>query len=749
MLTHRSHRLLTTLGVLAVAAAAMAAVPEFWRLESQGDFLSGDTDGVSIASDGTLSLAPSVQLLSEATDPHYWSLALGSSGEAYVGSGNEGRVYRIGADGATTTLLDTDEIQVHALAVDRQGNVYAGTSPRGMVYRIRPDGSNDVIFDPDDRYIWALAVDSRNNVLVATGDKARIYRVSQAGESEVLFESQESHIVSLAVDDSDNVYAGTDSNGLVLHVDPSGATRVLYDSTFQEVRAVVTDTSGNVFIATVNGGSRAQNGAATAPTPQESTPSTPTATVTTTTSVTVTTTAAPLVSSGASSGGGGAASGAVYRIGSDGAADELWRSQRDTPLSLSLARDDRLMVGTGNDGRVYLVQQNKSSSLLLSVEADQVTDVHVASDGQAFLSTSNPAKLFRLNRGRRTEGTYRSATKDTETMSSWGRIRWEARTPTGTNVALQTRSGNSAEPDNTWSDWSSPYTTADGEQVSSPRGRFFQWRAILSSTGETTPELLNVTAVYLQQNLAPEVTEIRIHPAGQTFQKPIVTTGQMEILGMDDALDDGSRAIGANGAGGAGAMAPPMNLAAMSRPMYNKGIQTVTWTASDPNRDELSFEVHYRAESETLWRTLRSDVSEPVIAWDTVAMPDGRYTLRVVASDSPGNPADIARTGERTSHSFEVDNTPPSVEGLAVTPEAGGHRVRFVARDALSPIRAVEYAVNSGPWNLVFPVDGIADSPEESFDFALEGYGDGGVYTLVVKLTDGLNNAGTARAELR
>ncbi len=406
------------------------------------------------------------------------------------------------------------------------------------------------------------------------------------------------------------------------------------------------------------------------------------------------------------------------------------------------------MVGTGNEGRVFLVGQNKTSSLLLSVEADQVTAVQMAANGQTFLATSNPAKLYRLNRGRLTEGVYQSPTKDTETVSSWGRIRWEARVPTETSVRLQTRSGNSAEPDNTWSDWSQAYTGAGGEQIRSPRGRFFQWRAVLNSTGETTPELLNVTAVYLQQNLPPEVSDITIHPPGKSFQKPIVTTGQVELLGMDGTLSDGTDPSNGNG-NQAQPAAPLVNLTAMSRPMYRKGIQTVTWKATDPNHDELSFEVHYRAEGETLWRVLREDLTSPVIAWDTVAMPDGRYALKIVASDSPSNPADTARTGERASKSFEVDNTPPRVEGLAISPYTNGHQVTFTARDDISPVRSVEYAVNSGSWNVIFPVDGIADSTEESFDFQLEGYNDGGVYTLVVKLTDSLENTATARAELR
>ena len=746
MLNHSPGRLSLALVAFAVAASALAAVPTFWRLESQEDFLAGDTEGISISSDGTISLAPSAQVLTEATDPHFWALAVDRSGNVYVGSGNDGKIHKIDSSGQSSVVMDTDELQVHALAVDRRGTLYAGTSPRGLVYRIAPEvGTHEVFFDPDDRYIWALAVDSLNNVIVATGDEAKVYRVTSSGESEVLFTSEETHIVSLAVDNNDTIYAGTESNGLVLEIDGDGATSVLFDTPFQEVPAITTDTRGNVFVAAIQSGTptRAPSPSVTPPQALTTTPTGGTATVTVTATATQVASASSSPTPVSSS-----ARGSVYRITPDGAAEQLWTSREDTPLSLTLATDDRLMVGTGNEGRVFLVGQNKTSSLLLSVEADQVTAVQMAANGQTFLATSNPAKLYRLNQGRLTEGVYQSPTKDTETVSSWGRIRWEARVPTGTSVQLQTRSGNSAEADNTWSDWSQAYTGAGGEQIRSPRGRFFQWRAVLNSTGETTPELLNVTAVYLQQNLPPEVSDITIHPPGKSFQKPIVTTGEVELLGMDGTLSDGTDP--GNGNGNQPQPAPPfMNLTAMSRPMYRKGIQTVTWKATDPNHDELSFEVHYRAEGETLWRVLREDLKSPVIAWDTVAMPDGRYALKIVASDSPGNPADTARTGDRASKSFEVDNTPPRVEGLAISPYTNGHQVTFTARDDISPVRSVEYAINSGSWNVIFPVDGIADSTEESFDFQLEGYNDGGVYTLVVKLTDSLENTATARAELR
>jgi sugar lactone lactonase YvrE len=728
---------------LGIVLPVLAAVPTFWRLESQSDFLPGDTDGVSISSEGTISLAPAAQTIAEATDPHFWSLAVHPSGSLYAGSGNDGKIYRIEPSGDSRVVADTNELQVHALAVDRSGNVYAGTSPRGVVYKITADGTHDVFYDPEDRYIWALALDSRSHLLVATGDRARIHSVTPAGQGEVVFTSEETHIVSLAVDAQDNIYAGTDSNGLVLRIDRGGPATVLFDTPFQEVRSVVVDSRGNVYAATVSGGARPSEPAPSLP------PSTVPSPVTSGETVTVTASASPQMQApapGPSPSSGATGAGALYRIAPSGAAEQLWQSATDMPLSLALARDDRLMIGSSRDGRVFLVSQDRTSALLLSLEAEQVTSIRPAAGGETYLVTSNPAKLYRVNRGRRTEGTYRSPTMDTKTTSSWGKIRWQSVAPSGTAITLQTRSGNSAEPDNTWSHWSQPYSASEGEQITSPRARFFQWRAVLNSTGELSPELFDVTAVYLQQNLAPDVGDIVIHPPGQTFQKPIVTTGQIEILGMEETLSETNPSP--NGAAAAGAAAQAMSLTAIARPFFRKGIQTVTWKASDPNDDKLTFSVHYRAEGDSLWKVLRQGLTSPVIAWDTSAMPDGRYTLKIVASDGASNPSDVAKTGDRTSRSFEVDNTPPRVSDLSAVSEADGHRVRFDVEDDISPIQSVEYSVNSGKWSVVFPTDGISDSRRERFDFLLPGYRDG-VYTLVVKVTDTLSNTVTARAELR
>jgi hypothetical protein len=66
--------------------------------------------------------------------------------------------------------------------------------------------------------------------------------------------------------------------------------------------------------------------------------------------------------------------------------------------------------------------------------------------------------------------------------------------PAGTTLTVQTRSGNTPTPDNTWSAWAA---VTNGQSVSSPGARYFQYRAILTATGTSlTPVLFDITFVW-------------------------------------------------------------------------------------------------------------------------------------------------------------------------------------------------------------------------------------------------------------
>src|SRR3954451_10716570 len=133
-----------------------AAEPVTWTTNSRAELLRGDARGVSITDTGAITLAPKLDQLFSTEQAYIWSSAVDSAGNVYLGTGHEGKIYKVGPDGRGALLYDAAELDVTALTVGSDGAIYAGTSPDGKVYRIGADSKADVYFDPPDKYIWSL-----------------------------------------------------------------------------------------------------------------------------------------------------------------------------------------------------------------------------------------------------------------------------------------------------------------------------------------------------------------------------------------------------------------------------------------------------------------------------------------------------------------------------------------------------------------------------------------------------------------
>jgi hypothetical protein len=277
---------------------------------------------------------------------------------------------------------------------------------------------------------------------------------------------------------------------------------------------------------------------------------------------------------------------------------------------------------------------------------------------------------------------------------------------------------------------------ADGDRIVSPKARYLQWRAVLTAArADSSPVLTSVTTAYLPRNLRPQVDSITVHPAGTVFQKPF-STGEFEIAGYDDDNGDSRQAATAQST-------PAQPAPMLGRRMYQKGLQTFVWKADDPNDDRLQYDVSYRREGDSAWRSLKAALSDTLFVWDTTSVPDGTYVVKITASDAPSNSPGSALVGERESGSFEVDNTPPRV----VFPEKrDGTILRFSVIDEHSPVQKVEYSLEGDRWRVVYPLDGIADSRAEEFEINL---GDNLGRSVTIRATDAMSNAATAVADSR
>jgi hypothetical protein len=397
-------------------------------------------------------------------------------------------------------------------------------------------------------------------------------------------------------------------------------------------------------------------------------------------------------------------------------------------------------VATGNKGKLYrLAGDPVRATLVARADAQQATTLLPDSHGQIWVATANPGKLFRLSTRQATRGTFESNVRDAETVATWGTISWRGTSPAGTSVKLYTRSGNTEVPDETWSGWSSAYTHQAGEQVSSPKARYLQWKVELTGSSTASPLVTSVTAAYLQRNLRPEVTSISVQPPGIVFQKPF-STGEAEIAGFDAPTDRRTPQAVAAATPGLASGTPPLG-----RRGYQKGLQTILWKASDDNDDDLQYDVLYRREGEASWKPLKRNLSDPIFVWDTTSVPNGTYVVKIVAGDGSSNPPGTSLTGERESRAFDIDNAPPEITVTNVTADGSHAVILFSVKDEFSAVQRVEYSLDADRWRPIYPKDGIADSPSEQFELRIDG--DVADRAVIIRATDAMNNVATARAE--
>jgi WD40 repeat protein len=727
---HRRLRPLLAAFLIAAGAPALyAALPTFWQVSTESEFLKGEFENLSIDSYGRLTLGPTATSIYDSSAPFLWTIAAAPDGSVFAGSGNDGQVFRIDATGKSSVFFDAEELEVHALALAPGGGLYAATSPDGKIYKIDATGKGAVFFDPPDKYIWSLAVDTSGTVFAATGDKGVIYKITSDGKGAPFYQTKTTHAMSLAFDRQGRLLAGTESPGRVFRIDASGKPFVLLDSGYNEIHMLRVDQNGVIYAAAVRGRtdkSSGQDAEPSSPTPDTS--STPIASVSTEISaIAIVEVSAATSSSGSSRPQAGQGSGAVFRITPDGASDLIWESREDTPYDIAFDGERDVLVATGNKGKIYRLSGDPyQPTLVTRANAEQVTTLVADRGGRTLFATSNPGKVFRLAADRADRGTYVSDVRDAQTVAAWGALRWQATMPSGTKVEIATRSGNTRTPDETWSDWSSAYSDREGSTITSPRARYLQWRAVMTGARGSVPLLTSVTAAYLPRNTRPRVSSITIHPPGTVFQRQFPV--DPEIAGFEGDTPD-RRAL-ARVQGGPGA--------SLGRRTYEKGLLTFVWRADDENRDTLTYDVMYRREGETAWKPLKNGLADQILVWDTTSVPNGRYVVRVVASDAASNSPATALTGALESTSFDVDNTPPVISVGTVRREANKTFITFDVRDADSAVQKAEYSLDGDRWLTLYPKDGIADSRSEQFELVVEG--DTGVRGVIVRATDALNN---------
>ena len=664
-------RLLAVLvSILFLAAPAQAVRPKIWQQHSREVFAAGEASGISITHDGLLQLAPELKAFATLDAERIWSLVEGPDGTIYAGTGDAGRIFKVDPAGRSELLFDSPEVAIHALAVGADGYLYAGTAPDGLVYKIDLEGSATTLTHTGEHYVWDLTFGTRGQLFAATGEGGKVLSISATGAAEVLYDPPDRHVMSLQAVPG-GLYAGTAGAGRIYAIDLDGGTRLLCETDQKEVNDLVAVADGLLYASAM--AAAEEDGA-------------------------------PLKTS------------VLYRIDRRGAVHPVWEGEETTIFDLVVDRRGRLTAATSKPAQLYRFDRGGRPAILVQFEKHNPGCLLQTAAGAIYAGMAQAGQLWRLEQGHRSEGHFDSAVEDFLLHSRWGHLSWRAEIPEGTEIVFQTRSGNSAEPDETWSPWS-PRLARSGLPITSPAARFLQYRALFKTSEEDrTPVLQEVTASGQQTNLRPEILKLETYPYR---------------LSPSGGNSGNQQAAGANPA----QAQPPRRTAPQP-----KSLRLVRWNAQDPNGDELSYSLYLRSAGQKEWKLAKKDLTRTSVVWDTESMPEGPTLIRLVASDRPDNPDTDALESERISQPFPIDNSPPAI--VLRSGGEGGLTIEVDIEDSITPVRKAQYTIDYGERvHQVAPSDGVFDSRVESAHFTLTDLPPG-EHVIAVQAWDQLDNIG-------
>jgi len=745
-----------------------AVTSDVTRHSSSADLLKGRTKDIVVDSQGTLQLSRATEVVIEKFEDlcqttnakksvsQPWSInsIVVSGGSVYLGTSPNGGIYKYSlgklskiypleseeSEGVETsssepndvnepddlTELDSEIVEVEqylanehifAMAIDMAGRLLAATSgDKCALYRFETDKMKEpeVIFEPNDamesppyrgtKYIFAIAVDGAGNIYLGTGPQGKVYRLDSFGkEPQLIYDSRDKNILSLVIGQDSFVYAGSDSRGLVYKIDPRDKTAtVLYDSDQPEITALLFAANGDLYAAATS--------AKIVQTQAEFAVQLPLA-------------GRPEVEPGEQGGAGESEGGLkleiantkeiadeeppkiqrpplklpkpteasyIYRITKDGYVTDIFT---EAAVFFCLAeQEQKLLIGIGNNGRTFTVDPASEQRAIIyqDEQASQIAAVAVADD-DVYLGTANPAKLIKLAKTFAPEGTYTSALIDAGQPAKWGKLQIEADIPKGCKVRVASRSGNVKDVnDPTFSSWTELAEVTEPVQLRCPLGRFCQYKLVLQTEDRwKSPLVREIAVANTVPNLAPKVESVSA--------ERIESTGKM-------------------------------------------GIFKISYKAEDDNGDKLIYKIDFRKVGREIWIELEEEVETDSFEWDGRTVEDGRYELRVTASDERSNTTTTKLTDSRITEPVVVDNTGPVIKKYSIASGDKAVTLKMQISDQLSAIGKVDYTVDSNAdWISAVPDDFVYDTTDEDFTIVIEQL-DAGEHIIAVRVCDDVGN---------
>jgi uncharacterized repeat protein (TIGR03803 family) len=727
---------------LVFSSVCPAVSSKITRHATGPDLLKGKVKDVVVSSRGTIQLGRAADPLVE-DFKDVWSVnsIVVGGGTIYVGTSPNGGIYKYGLGKLTKIYpveskkpagaepndpnkpADPNKVEaekylsnehIFAMATDVAGRLLAGISGKKCrLCRFEAD-KVEVIFEPNDaKYIFAIAVDDSGDIYLGTGPEGKVYRLNSFGkEAQVVYDSRDKNILSLVSGREGFIYGGSDGRGLVYKIDPRAKTAtVLYDSDQPEITALLFTAGGDLHAAATsakivqtqtdfaaqmplagrpdvqppsgigkapdkNEGGRKLKIANTKEVADEKTVQRP-----------------PGPPKGARPG----EASFIYKISKDGFVTDIFS---EAAIFFSLGEQDKnLLVGTGNNAQLFAVDPASEQQTIIyeDEKASQITALSVSGE-DVYIGTANPAKLIKLGKNFAAEGTYTSDLVDAGQPATWGKLQIEADVPEGCKVKVASRSGNVKDiNDPTFSGWTELVEVTEPVQLSCPLGRFCQYKLVLQSTkGLVSPIIRAIAVASTVPNLAPKVESI--------------TLARIEAPGKT-------------------------------------GVFKISFKTKDDNGDKLIYKIEFRKAGRANWVELKDQLEADNFEWDGKTVEDGRYEVRVTASDERSNTSSTKLTGSRVSDTVVIDNTGPVIKDIKVTSVVKDNEpyrvIELAVSDELSVIGQLEYTIDSNTdWIGTVPNDLVYDTTDENFTIEINAKKKltKGEHIITIKVSDAVGN---------
>lgn len=670
------------------ASGSVARTARHWRFNAAVDWNKGERHGLAPITDGALVLAPEFTSVAELPPGPVWCLTSDGVGGVFAGIGTEGSIVHATADGTSSVVCRLPEVTVNALLRTSDGALYAATSPNGRTYRIAAGMPPEAIHDADEPGALALAEEGPDSILIGTGGGGgSVYRVTPSSTT-ALARDLDSDVTAILILNG-SIYLGTGGHGRIVRVQSDGSMAPLMEQGGQTISGLERWKDDHLL-------------ASTAP------------------------------------------AGRLYAIGADGSVVEV-KPEAGKAVS-SMDRSDSGSVLIAGEG---LAERRDESGRITALDVpDDFEPMTIVAgvDGSLWIGAANSGRILR-SRGVPMKGSFVSKPLDAGNVALWGQASWRGTRQAQTIVELLFRSGNTADPDASWSGWTRLQPGVTSGTITCPPARYLQFRAEMTAPrSDIRPELHEVVIAYLPANSPPSLT-LRTPGVGDTWSG--VRTLQWQATDPDgDTLeytverssDDGahwttvpasawiSGSSAAPGAPADTAPAPPTTNPTQRRPL------TVAQVTEELDRHPnvpaaLREAIIERARAVNAEyersrpddkpagdsRLLSSRATERQL--DTSKLPDGVYRFRIHASDAPSN-AERHQTTSQTSPRVVICNAAPVVYILRNTLSvnaAGELEIEVAAVQTLTTITGAQWRIDGGEWRAAYPVDGLADSTLERF----------------------------------